>query len=90
VFEEIMWTERAEAHIARHGVTPDEVEDVLGSRGSRRRAGPDDVRYVFGRSAAGRPLVVVVVDSMDGRVYVATARDMTATEVRWFRKMKGC
>jgi hypothetical protein len=29
VFGEIMWTLESEVHIARHGVTPDEVEEAL-------------------------------------------------------------
>ncbi|MFC4560334.1 hypothetical protein ACFO4E_00535 [Nocardiopsis mangrovi] len=88
MFGEIMWTEQAEAHIARHCVTPDEVETVLGDRKNRRRPGRG-VSYVFGRTDAGRCIMVVAAESMDGRTYIATARDMSAAELRWFRKVEG-
>ena len=29
VFGEVAWDEASEAHLARHAITPDEVEDVL-------------------------------------------------------------
>jgi hypothetical protein len=32
VLGEILWTEESEAHIARHGVTPSEVEDAIYAR----------------------------------------------------------
>lgn len=34
----------------------------------------------------GRHLMIVLVDALDGRDYVATARDMTTRERRAFRQ----
>lgn len=34
----------------------------------------------------GRPLLVVLAEAVDGRWYVATARDMNDTERRTFRR----
>lgn len=83
---EIRWTERAEDHIAAHDVTPDEVEQVVNTRPRLTLAGRDGVEYVFGTSDAGRYLLVVLAESLDGGDYVATARDMTNSERRTFRR----
>lgn len=83
---EIRWTERAEDHIAAHGVTPGEVEQVVNTRPRLTVPGRDGVEYVFGTSDAGRYLLVVLAESLDGRDYVATARDMTDSERRTFRR----
>ena len=39
VFGEVAWDEASEAHVARHAVTPDEVEDVLFCRPRLVQAG---------------------------------------------------
>jgi hypothetical protein len=83
---EIRWTEQSEDHIARHGVTPDEVEQALNGRPRLELSGPDDVTYWFSTTDAGRHLLIVLVDALDGRDYVATARDMTTNERRAFRR----
>ncbi|SDX87426.1 hypothetical protein SAMN05216215_1016124 [Saccharopolyspora shandongensis] len=47
---------------------------------------PDEVELLFGRTHAGRYLLVVLSDGMDGRWYVVTAREMTHRERRTFRR----
>lgn len=47
--------------------------------------GRAETRYVFGATQAGRYLMVVTADAMDGRIYVITARDMTVSEKRRFQ-----
>lgn len=56
---EIRWTEESEDHIARHGVVPAEVEQLLYSRPRLVAKGREDVTLVFGTTDAGRHLVVV-------------------------------
>jgi uncharacterized protein len=46
---EIRWTEESEDHIARHGVTPVEVEQVLYSRPRLVAKGRDGVTLVIRR-----------------------------------------
>ena len=72
-------------HIARHGVTPDAVEEacfnsplVLKGRGGRY--------YVLGRADSGRYLMIVLEYYGSGSVRVITARDMTIAERRRFRR----
>lgn len=83
---EIRWTERAEDHIAAHGVTPDEVEQVVATRPRLVLRGREDTEYVFGATAAGRHLLVVLAEAIDGRDYVVTVRDMSDTERQAFRR----
>jgi len=87
--ERISWTKESIEHIARHKVTPKEVEEVLfedepyvfRARGKNRYA-------VYGTTGGGRYLVIVLQIS---RVYakVITARDMTLTERRKYQEIRG-
>jgi hypothetical protein len=86
VFGEVAWDEASEAHVARHSVTPDEVEDVLFCRPRLVQAGPHDTTYVMGTTFAGRYLFVVIAAAGRGGVYVVTAREMTEAERRRFRR----
>lgn len=82
-----MWTDESEQHIwARHAVTPQEVEEVVNTRPRLVEPGRDDTEEVFGTTDAGRYLVVILAEALDGRYYVVTARDMTDTERRSFRR----
>jgi hypothetical protein len=69
---EIRWTEESEDHIARHEVTPGEVEQVVNTRPRLVVAGTEGVEYVFGTTDAGRYLLVVLVEAADGRDFVVT------------------
>lgn len=83
---EIRWTEDAEDHIAARAVVPDEVEQVVNGRPRLVLAGRQGTEYVFGTTSAGRYLLVVLSEAMDGRDFVVTAREMTAAERRTFRR----
>jgi hypothetical protein len=87
---EVLWTEDSETHIARHGITPDEVEDAIYSRPRWVAPGRADTRLVFAQTSAGRYLLVVLADALDGRDYVVTARDMTDTERHAFTEKGHC
>jgi len=86
MFGEVMWTEDSETHIARHNVTPLEVEQVLYSQPRLAVSGRDDTTEVLGQTNAGRLLLVVFTEASDGRDFVVTARDMTANEKRAFHE----
>lgn len=86
VYRELVWTEDSEEHIARHGVRPDEVNDAVNGRPVRTLGGRDGTTEVYGTTAAGRHLVVILAPALDGRWYVVTARDMTDNERRAFRR----
>jgi len=85
VFGEIRWTEDSETHIARHNITPYEVEQALYTRPRLAVPGREDTTEVLGTTTVGRYLLVVVTEAADGRDYIITARDMSPTEKRTFR-----
>lgn len=86
MFGEVRWTEESEAHIARHDVTPGEVEEAIYLRPTYEAPGREETTIVFGQTAAGRYLLVVVSEAIDGRDFIVTARDMTNDERDLFRE----
>jgi uncharacterized protein len=85
VFGEIMWTDDSEAHIARHGISPEEVEEALYTRPRLIERGRHETTLVYCTTNAGRHLFVVVAEALDGRDYVVTAREMNSSEKEAFR-----
>jgi uncharacterized DUF497 family protein len=86
-----VWPEDRIDHIARHGVTPEEVEEVCRRRPLVRRAksqGENPVYYVFGQTDAGRYLFCVVIRFPNSIGYPVTARPMTEKEKRRYRQWK--
>lgn len=86
MFGEVHWSEESEAHIARHGIDPDEVEEALYGKPRWTRPGRGDTTEIYGITNAGRHLLIIISEGADGRDWVVTAREMTATERRTFRK----
>lgn len=92
IIDELIWPDERIEHIAEHGVTPEEVEEVCFGKALVLRAkaeGENPVYYVLGQTAAGRYLFCVVIQFPDGKGYPVTARDMTAKEKRRYRRGKG-
>ena len=88
---ELIWSEDRIDHIARHGVAPDEVDEVCFGKAFVQRAqsqGENPVYYILGQTEAGRYLFCVVIHFPDGRGYPVTARLMTARERRRFNQWK--
>jgi len=87
--QELQWDEENEAHIARHGVAIEEVEDLcfgphwaLRAKGGRRRA-------LYGQTAGGRYLLAILESVGRGVYRPVTARDMTDRERRRYRLSRG-
>src|SRR5262245_32416001 len=90
--DEFIWPEERIEHIAEHGVTPEEVEEVCFGKPLVFRAksvGENPVYYVLGQTDARRYLFCVVIRFPAGKGYPVTAREMTAKEKRRYRKWKG-
>jgi len=84
----LRWDEENVEHIARHRVSPREVEEVCFSREKVVLRAEKAGRYVIlGRTAAGRYLTVVVTAPRRGRSRVITAREMSAKERRRYHKL---
>lgn len=72
------WDEANEGHIARHGVTPEEAEQVIANNPLEIQNSllKGELRTVcLGRTNSGRPLVVVYTIRSD-RIRVVTAYPM--------------
>jgi uncharacterized DUF497 family protein len=88
---ELVWPQDRIDHIARHGVTPEEVEQVCFGHPFVQRArseGENPVYYVLGQSDAGRYLFCVVIHFPDSKGCPVTARPMTDKEKRRYRRWK--
>ena len=91
LIHEFVWPAERIEHIARHGVTPNEVEDVCFGNPLIQRAkseGENPVYYMLGQTRAGRYLFCVVIAFPDGKGYPVTARPMTNKEKRRYRQWK--
>jgi uncharacterized DUF497 family protein len=91
---DIIWNERFVVKIAeKHNVTTDEVEEVLFSAPHIRRAEKGKVKgehlyTAYGRTSAGRYLVVFFIHKPRGAALPISARDMTRAERRYFHGQK--
>jgi hypothetical protein len=75
------------AHIGRHEVSPEEVEEALTENALILR-GPDGRYLAYGRTANGRYLFAVFVFRPGGRIRVLTARELTEKEKRSYRRRR--
>ncbi len=68
----LLWPQDRVEHIARHGISPDEVEEVCFGYPYVQRAkseGKNPVYYVRGQTEAGRYLLCVVINFPGRRGY---------------------
>jgi uncharacterized DUF497 family protein len=82
------WDDYRVDHIALHGVEPEEVWEVCeDSLHLARRQGQNRYR-LYGQTAEGRYLFIVL-ECIEGTIYKPiTARDMTEGEKRNFRRLR--
>jgi hypothetical protein len=86
---EITWFEWSNAiieHIARHNMSPDEVEDVAFDDEPWIRKGRGGTRYMLGYTAAGRYLFIVYALKSKGTARVITALDMEEKTRKLYKK----
>ena len=85
LIDELIWPADRVDHIARHGIEPEEVEEVFAGDHKVRRTRQQ--RYIaLGETLDGRLAFVVFRRLSGGLVKVITARDMDARERRLFRR----
>jgi hypothetical protein len=84
---EFLWDDWNLEHIARHGVSPREVEAIV--RGARRPFPTyrgDGKWLVMGRGSGGRLLQTVYVLRPGNLLYIIHARPLTDREKRRYRR----
>jgi uncharacterized protein len=80
------WDDDNVEHIARHNVSPDEVEDVAFDDEPQIRKGRKGTRYMLGYTAAGRYLFIVYILKGKGTSRVITAMDMDDRTKKLYKK----
>ena len=70
------WYEENVLHIARHQVSPEEVEEICFYGSPHIERGRGGLYYITGQTHAGRYLLIVVRLLGHGSAKVITARDM--------------
>ncbi len=85
---QLFWENKNAEHIARHGVGPDEVEEVCFDQATLfTRAGQR--RYqAIGQTAAGRYLAIFPDRKENGIYYPVTARRADDSERRLFQRLR--
>jgi hypothetical protein len=77
-----------EPHVYEHGVTEEEVEEVLRNTGEER-PGRDGSRVVIGATDGGRILRVIYVrDPVPGSLFVITAYDLRGKPLAAYRRRR--
>lgn len=81
--------ETKEPHIYCHGVTEDEVEEVMNPRPGDDFQGREGSRIALGQTAAGRVLqVVYVLDEDRLGAFVVTAYDLRGKALAAYRRRR--
>ena len=83
----VLWDNWNIEHMARHGVSQSEAEELVNHPQLKRRT-RNGCYAIYGQTDFGRYLVVIVAPRAEGMVYVVTARDMVEREKRWTKKRK--
>ena len=74
---------------AKHGITFDEVEEACLSDKRHVRRSREGLHKLFSQTAAGRYVLVVLVNLGKGNWKIVTAREMTGNERRLYSKATG-
>jgi len=91
---EVIWKDKFVEKIAvKHGVTTDEVEEVLFSKPAVRlaekgRIGDEHLYVAYGQTASGRYLIVFFIHKRRIAAMPISARDMTRSERRYYHEQK--
>ena len=85
VFKAVRDSDWSADHIAAHGVTLEEVREAILERPYWAAPGREGTTLAYGRTYAGRYLLVVVIAEGE-EAFVVTARDMTDAEKKTFRR----
>ncbi|MGW5773411.1 BrnT family toxin [Streptomyces longwoodensis] len=82
--DELIWDDWNEEHIAKHGVSPEEVEEACQTKPIKARLVRDDTYALLGVTESGRYLTVFLAPRGKNTYYVVTARDMDNRERKSF------
>lgn len=84
----LIWDAWNMAHIARHQVTPDEVEEVCQGEPIFSETYKERIRVV-GPTHAGRILTIILAPEGKGMYYTVTTRPASRKERRRYQELRG-
>ncbi len=90
--DDFIWLEEIVEKLAtKHGVTPEEVEEVFFNRPRYRfaekgRRGGEDVYFAAGQTENGRYLIVFFIQKPANRALILSARDMDGSERKRYER----
>ena len=87
--DDFQWDKVNEQHMARHGVSIFEVEEILLFGDPIYQKSREEKFVAFGVTEYGRYLFIVFAFKDKGLIRVVTARDMVDKEKRFWRRKKG-
>lgn len=85
MFKDVKESDWSADHIARHDVTLTEIREAILERPTWNERGREDSTVIYGRTYAGRYLMIVAIDD-HGEAFIITARDMTKREKQLFQR----
>jgi len=94
ITRKIVWKDQfVEKLAAKHGVSTDEIEEVLNSKPHIRKVSKGDVKgenvyAAFGQTTGGRYLVIFYIRKRTGSILPISARDMDGGERDYYGKQK--
>lgn len=83
---QVLWDADSIYHIAKHKVTPEEVEEALFEGYSIVFKARGKQYTVLSQSISGRYLMTVIAFKLKGRVRIITARDMDKRERKYYTR----
>lgn len=84
--DELIWDEKNIAHISRHNIIPEEVEEVCNSGVAHVTKSRNKTLRLLDQTDAGRYLAIFLADKGKHKFYVVTARDADKSERRLYKK----
>lgn len=83
---QILWDADSIYHIAKHNVTPEEVEEAVFEGNAIVLRGKEKRYVVLSKTTSGRFLTIAIAFKLKGRVQIITARDMDEKERKYYRR----
>jgi len=83
---QILWDADSIFHIARHNISPEEVEEAVFEGNPIILKGREKRYIILSQCSSGRQLTIVVAFKLKGRVRVITARDMNTKERKYYNR----
>jgi len=83
---QILWDADSIYHIAKHNVTPEEVEEAVFEGNSIVLKAKEKRYIVLSQTISKRCLTIVIAFKLKGRVQIITARDMDEKERKFYKR----